>query len=213
MNRSTWTTFSGSFEFRADGPRRHRVFPGRRAKRGADFLLDPEDAFARAGVNPAAGPQILLTHGHYDHIGNVSLFPTSRIVIARREFDFWTGPHAEKPLFSALRREHRDRPSGCAEAAGRVTSVRHLLPSGTRNPDRRSRRPHTRAERRVRRHRRGDGASRLRCGPLLRGIRTRHGLHVGRRPGRMYDCFASIRKLVETGEVAHVVSGHDPAHP
>ena len=179
--------------------------------RARTFLLDPEDAFARAGVNPADGPQILLTHGHYDHIGNVSLFPTSRIVMARREFDFWTGPHAGKPLFHHSVENTEIDHLVDAEAAGRVTLFDTSLQvaPGIRIVE-------------VGGHTPGQSVVFVDTdeGTVLLASDAVHYYEEFERDMiftsvadlvAMYDCFASIRNLVETGEVAHVVSGHDPA--
>lgn len=51
------------------------------------------------GVDPATSPDVVVTHAHYDHIGNLDLFPTSKIVIAEAEVDFWSGPHAQRIMF------------------------------------------------------------------------------------------------------------------
>ncbi|MHA6969352.1 N-acyl homoserine lactonase family protein (plasmid) [Glutamicibacter bergerei] len=63
------------------------------------FLIDPAEAFAALGVDPDSAPQVLVTHAHYDHIGNLGLFPDSEIVIAQAELDFWLGRFAQRPQF------------------------------------------------------------------------------------------------------------------
>ncbi|MFH8735857.1 hypothetical protein [Streptomyces sp. NPDC017964] len=35
-----------------------------------------------------------------DHIGTVDLFPNATFSMARCEFEFWTGPHAERPCLA-----------------------------------------------------------------------------------------------------------------
>jgi glyoxylase-like metal-dependent hydrolase (beta-lactamase superfamily II) len=66
--------------------------PGTR--RGREMLVDPVEALAGLGVDAAAVDQLVVTHAHYDHIGNLHRFPNAEIVIARREYEFWTGPYA-----------------------------------------------------------------------------------------------------------------------
>ena len=66
------------------------------ARRGRKMLVDPVEALAGLGVDAAAVDQLVVTHAHYDHIGNVHRFPNAEIVIARREYEFWTGPYARR---------------------------------------------------------------------------------------------------------------------
>src|SRR5690606_6322920 len=60
------------------------------ANRNRTFLVHPADAFAALGVDPASAPEVLVTHAHYDHIGNLDLFRRSRVTIAAAEYAFWT---------------------------------------------------------------------------------------------------------------------------
>ena len=68
------------------------------ARRKRTTLLDPGAAFDTLGVNRAAGPPVVVTHAHYDHIGNLPLFPASPVTIAAAEYAFWTGPYADRTL-------------------------------------------------------------------------------------------------------------------
>ena len=43
---------------------------------------------------------MVLSHLHFDHIGNAELFPNATFSVARSELDFWTGPFATRPLLS-----------------------------------------------------------------------------------------------------------------
>lgn len=48
-----------------------------------------------AGISPATVAVVILSHAHADHIGGLagedglSAFPNARIIISRREYDFW----------------------------------------------------------------------------------------------------------------------------
>ena len=68
------------------------------ANRKRTTLIEPAAAFDSLGVDRAAGPPVVVTHAHYDHIGNLGLFPDSPLHIAAAEYDFWTGPYATRTL-------------------------------------------------------------------------------------------------------------------
>lgn len=68
------------------------------ASRGFTGELSPEELLARFEVRPEDVDHIILSHMHFDHMGNISEFPNATITVARAELDFCTGPHAERPL-------------------------------------------------------------------------------------------------------------------
>ena len=63
------------------------------AKRKRDFLEAPERLLARFGVSPQDVTEIVLTHLHYDHAGNLDKFPNAIFHIQDREVNFATGRH------------------------------------------------------------------------------------------------------------------------
>ncbi|GAA3662134.1 N-acyl homoserine lactonase family protein [Microbacterium marinilacus] len=69
------------------------------ANRARTFLVQPREAFAALGVDPASSPEVLVTHAHYDHIGNLDLFPSSRVTMARAEWEFWASGMATRRQF------------------------------------------------------------------------------------------------------------------
>ena len=69
------------------------------ARRNRTMLCPPVEALRRIGVDAAEVSQLIVTHAHYDHIGNLLSFPAARIVVTDREFAFWTSPLSRKPLF------------------------------------------------------------------------------------------------------------------
>jgi len=74
------------------------------SKRGGEvrnrtFLISPLAAYEALGVDVDSTLDIVVTHAHYDHIGNLNLFPNSRIVIAQAELDFWLSEFAERRQF------------------------------------------------------------------------------------------------------------------
>lgn len=68
--------------------------------RDRTILIDPLRALHALGIDPANGPTVIVTHGHYDHIGNIGAFPHSEVLIARKEWEFWTGALAQKTQFA-----------------------------------------------------------------------------------------------------------------
>lgn len=62
--------------------------------------IEPTEALQRLGVAAADVDHVILSHMHYDHVGNVGQFPGSSFTMARAELDFWTGPLADRPLFA-----------------------------------------------------------------------------------------------------------------
>ncbi len=70
-------------------------------RRGRTVLCPPLEALARLGVAPADVAQVILTHLHYDHTGNVAAFPDAELVVQRAELDFWTGVEGRAPEHAA----------------------------------------------------------------------------------------------------------------
>jgi glyoxylase-like metal-dependent hydrolase (beta-lactamase superfamily II) len=60
-------------------------------RRGRTCLVDPVRALAGLGVAPGDVDHIVVSHLHYDHIGNLAAFPAATLSAARSELDFWTG--------------------------------------------------------------------------------------------------------------------------
>ena len=57
-----------------------------------------QESLARAGFQPRDVDFIILSHAHPDHIGGLLLdggtprFPNARVLMSRREYDFWNSP-------------------------------------------------------------------------------------------------------------------------
>ena len=96
-------------------------------RRGRTLLVDPVTALTALGIDAATVTQLVVTHAHYDHIGNLQSFPAAEIVIARREFEFWTGPYAGRIQFAhSTEPDELDRLAAAA-AQGRVRMVDDTL--------------------------------------------------------------------------------------
>ena len=60
-------------------------------QRKRDFLISPEVLLERFGVTPAEVTDVVITHLHYDHAGNLDKFPKAVFHIQDREVNFATG--------------------------------------------------------------------------------------------------------------------------
>jgi glyoxylase-like metal-dependent hydrolase (beta-lactamase superfamily II) len=60
-------------------------------KRGRRILRDVASCLRAVGTAPEAIRDVVLTHLHYDHAGNIGLFPEARLHIQDREVAFATG--------------------------------------------------------------------------------------------------------------------------
>lgn len=76
--------------------------PGLGERLGRRCLCPPAEALARLGIDPAAVDLLVISHIHWDHVGNLHLFPNARMPVARAELEFWTDdPVAQRPQFAA----------------------------------------------------------------------------------------------------------------
>jgi glyoxylase-like metal-dependent hydrolase (beta-lactamase superfamily II) len=62
-------------------------------KRNREFLRCPVDALALLGVDAGAVENVVLTHLHYDHVGNFHRFPRARFHLQEPELHFAVGRH------------------------------------------------------------------------------------------------------------------------
>lgn len=63
----------------------------------------PAQALPGLGIAPDEVGAIVITHAHWDHIGNVRQFPRAQLVMTEAEYAFWTSPLAARGQFAAHR--------------------------------------------------------------------------------------------------------------
>ena len=75
--------------------------PGVGARRVRTCLCPPVEGLRRLGVEPEAVSAVIITHLHYDHIGNLDAFPHAELVVPRRELEFWSKRSSRRFQFAA----------------------------------------------------------------------------------------------------------------
>jgi glyoxylase-like metal-dependent hydrolase (beta-lactamase superfamily II) len=60
-------------------------------RRGRRMTITPGEALARLGVDCSAVTDVILTHLHFDHAGNLDLFPRARFHLQEAEMAFVSG--------------------------------------------------------------------------------------------------------------------------
>jgi glyoxylase-like metal-dependent hydrolase (beta-lactamase superfamily II) len=69
-------------------------------KRKREHLRCPAESLKLLGVDPAQVEDVIVTHLHYDHIGNWDRFPKARFHLQDQEMAYATGRHMGTPFFA-----------------------------------------------------------------------------------------------------------------
>jgi glyoxylase-like metal-dependent hydrolase (beta-lactamase superfamily II) len=179
-------------------------------KRQRTMLIDPVEACARLGLQPTAAPTVVVTHAHYDHIGNLARFPRSDIVISQRELDFWATATSRHPQFHHSVEDEELSALRAANDEGRVTTFTgryevvpgiNVLEVGGHTPGQSVVTVAT-----------GDGTVLLASDAIHYYEEYEQNMPFMSAANLvdMYLAFDRVRAMVAAGEVDHVVSGHDP---
>lgn len=72
------------------------------AKRGRQLLRCPSEGLALLGVKAADVRDVVITHMHYDHVGNLDLFPAATFHLQEAELHFAVGRHIRHPFLRAV---------------------------------------------------------------------------------------------------------------
>ncbi len=103
------------------GDRRRRLHYGTPARSLPALGIDPDDVGA-----------VVVSHAHWDHIGNLREFPRANIVMAAAEYAFWTSPLARRWQFASQTEPGELTALAKAHADDRITLVsgQHTLAPG-----------------------------------------------------------------------------------
>jgi glyoxylase-like metal-dependent hydrolase (beta-lactamase superfamily II) len=74
--------------------------PAAGGRRARAQLTTPAQALPGLGIDPGDVTAIVITHAHWDHIGNVRQFPQAELVMTEAEYAFWTSPLARRQQFA-----------------------------------------------------------------------------------------------------------------
>jgi glyoxylase-like metal-dependent hydrolase (beta-lactamase superfamily II) len=91
-------------------------------RRGRTCLTAPVEALRLVGIDAASVETLLITHLHYDHIGNLDAFQNARFLVPERELSFWTRPVARYGQFWHHVEGDEIAKVAAAAEAGRVTT-------------------------------------------------------------------------------------------
>ncbi len=91
-----WLARSGSRTFVVDTG----FDAGVGARRGRTMLTPPDEGLARLGVDAKTVKDVVITHLHYDHVGNFGLFPAATFHLQDDEMAYATGRHMAQKSFS-----------------------------------------------------------------------------------------------------------------
>jgi glyoxylase-like metal-dependent hydrolase (beta-lactamase superfamily II) len=68
-------------------------------RRGRQFLRCPSKGLAEIGIDCTNVEHVILSHFHYDHVGNYALFPRATFYVQDTEMNFCTGRHVRHAAF------------------------------------------------------------------------------------------------------------------
>jgi glyoxylase-like metal-dependent hydrolase (beta-lactamase superfamily II) len=68
-------------------------------ERERTWVADPAARLDAVGIDPAQVEHVIISHMHWDHVGNYALFPKATFYIQEDEMAFYTGRYVKYPSF------------------------------------------------------------------------------------------------------------------
>jgi glyoxylase-like metal-dependent hydrolase (beta-lactamase superfamily II) len=177
-------------------------------RRGRQFLRCPSKGLAEVGVDCGQVQHVVLSHFHYDHVGNYALFPNATFYMQDSEMAFYTGRNASLGAFRhsievddvcAMVRLNYERRLSFVDGSREIVpgiSVHHV--GG-----------HTAGMQIVTvAHARGQAVVASDASHYYRNFAERIPFNTLQDLPRMYAAFAKIRELASSEDL--VLPGHDP---
>lgn len=178
------------------------------ARRRRTHLRCPTEALSMLGISSRTVSDVVITHLHYDHVGNFVHFPNARFYLQETEMAYATGRHMSYPFFShgfdvddvigMVRLAYEGRIhwlTGAAEIAPGITL--HHAPG------------HTAGLQVVRIHtRRGWLVLASDASHYWENIRSKRPFTVALDLGSVVDSFRLVERLASSPD--HIIPGHDP---
>jgi glyoxylase-like metal-dependent hydrolase (beta-lactamase superfamily II) len=94
------------------------------ARRGIEGFVPPLERLQQLGISPLEVTDVVLTHAHWDHMGNLAPYPNAKIWIQEAEMEHvMSRVSAERPSRSGVRWAHMQQLLD-AEQDGRLARVR-----------------------------------------------------------------------------------------
>lgn len=201
------------FTWIAKGPERSFVidtgFTAETAiERGRTFLRCPVDSMALLDLKPDVIKDVILTHLHYDHVGNFHKFPNARFHLQEREMTYATGRYMRYGAFGHAYAVEDVVGMVRLNFRGRVefyNSEVELAPGLTLHPTG----GHTAGLQVVRVHtRRGWVVLASDASHFYENMHTNRPFTIAFHLGEMVDAFRIVERLADSPR--HIIPGHDP---
>ena len=177
-------------------------------RRRRTYLRCPVDSLEFLGLKAESIEDVILTHLHYDHVGNFARFPSARFHLQERELHYATGRNMKYPFFAHGFEVEEVIGIVRLNYAGRVelhSGTVDLAPGLTLHPA-----PgHTAGLQVVRIHtRRGWLVLASDSMHFFENMTSDRPFTVGYHLGEMVEAFRTVEKLAASPD--HIIPGHDP---